>query len=394
MTQRFSKFWLIVLTSVVSTASQPQDENPRLYPVTHNGKYGFIDSNGVLVIQANYDNAGNFKHGLSPVNVGGRPYGHHFRGGKWGFIDREGNIAIQSKFDFASEFNEGLAPVAIQNDTTVDGLPVLKWGFVNRDGQIMVSFQYVEVAKFSHGRASVKIAGRWGAIDREGNLVIKPQYRHNFQFTQGCAWVQCENFGWGIIDTNGVQIRPCNVSLKSIEGFHEGLSVVGTKKDRWLILDLRGNIVLDLAYEWITEFRHGLARITDKGKSHFIDASGNVVLRTDFDWTGEEGDGLALVRTKERYGFADERTWKVVIPLNFFDAEPFQSGLAAVRLEENGKVGFIVPTGKMVIPPTYNRASNFDGPLCLVWLNCENSQVPCERAAYINKSGQIVWINN
>lgn len=48
--------------------------------VQQNGKYGYIDRTGTLIIPTQYDYAGAFSEGLAPVK----------QKGKWGYIDRNG----------------------------------------------------------------------------------------------------------------------------------------------------------------------------------------------------------------------------------------------------------------------------------------------------------------
>ena len=45
-------------------------------------KYGFIDKNGKVVIELQFDNAGAFSEGLAEVE----------KDGKWGFIDKRGKV--------------------------------------------------------------------------------------------------------------------------------------------------------------------------------------------------------------------------------------------------------------------------------------------------------------
>ena len=46
-----------------------------------NGKWGYIDKSGTLVIPARYDDAWDFSEGLAHVNLNGR----------WFYIDKNGN---------------------------------------------------------------------------------------------------------------------------------------------------------------------------------------------------------------------------------------------------------------------------------------------------------------
>ncbi|EAK1349894.1 WG repeat-containing protein, partial [Campylobacter coli] len=54
-----------------------------------NGKWGFIDKSGKIVIEPKFDGVGNFSEGLAGVELNG----------KWGFIDKSGKIVIEPKFD-------------------------------------------------------------------------------------------------------------------------------------------------------------------------------------------------------------------------------------------------------------------------------------------------------
>ena len=52
--------------------------------VERNGKYGFIDEKGSLIIPCIYDDVSSFNEGLASVK----------RNGKYGFIDKKGNIIV------------------------------------------------------------------------------------------------------------------------------------------------------------------------------------------------------------------------------------------------------------------------------------------------------------
>jgi hypothetical protein len=49
-----------------------------------NGKYGYIDKTGKIVIKPQFDKAYDFSEGLASISLNG----------KWGFIDNTGKIAI------------------------------------------------------------------------------------------------------------------------------------------------------------------------------------------------------------------------------------------------------------------------------------------------------------
>jgi len=63
--------------------------------------------------------------------------------GKWGFSDEIGHLLIAPQFDEAHDFHEGRAAVKF------DG----KWGFINRLGITAIEPKYTDVSDFHHGTA-------------------------------------------------------------------------------------------------------------------------------------------------------------------------------------------------------------------------------------------------
>lgn len=62
--------------------------------VKKDGKWGFVNTDGNLVIQPAYDDARSFSNDLAAVKIGD----------KWGFINPEGALVIEATFDDAKDF--------------------------------------------------------------------------------------------------------------------------------------------------------------------------------------------------------------------------------------------------------------------------------------------------
>ena len=94
-------------------------------------------------------------------------------GDKNGYINQEGEIVINPQFDYARDFSEGLACVKIGD----------KYGYINQEGEIVINPQFDYARDFSEGLACVKIGDKYGYINQEGEIVINPQfdYARDFQ---------------------------------------------------------------------------------------------------------------------------------------------------------------------------------------------------------------------
>lgn len=84
--------------------------------------------------------------------------------GKWGFIDKTGKLVIPCQWKKALFFSEDLAGVQDDNE---------KWGFIDKTGKVALPFVWSNVQWFRNGRVRVQtvLGGGWHDIDREGNDV-------------------------------------------------------------------------------------------------------------------------------------------------------------------------------------------------------------------------------
>ncbi len=61
-----------------------------------------------------------------------------------------------------------------------------------------------------------------------------------------------------------------------------------------------------LAYDWVSGFSEGLAKVAKDGKWGFIDRTGQVVLDLEYDWAWNFSDGLAKVQKDYEYFYINK----------------------------------------------------------------------------------------
>lgn len=290
-------------------------EEKKLFPICRNGKYGFIDKTGIIVIPCRWQYAGEFSEGLARVKD------DFF---KWGFIDKMGNIAIPCRWPNARGFSEGLARVWDDH---------YKNGFIDKEGKVVIPCQWVGGdTPFSEGLACVENEnGKYGFVDKTGKTIIPFKWKYVGPFSEGLAAVRDENDKWGFIDKEGNEIIPCQ--WKGCYKFTEGLAYVKDESDKYGFIDKTGEVVIDCQWEHCFLFSEGLARVKDEHRRYgFIDKTGKIVIPCRWENAHSFSEGVAAVQNNEshKWGFID-KIGNIVIPCQWTDTDGFSEGLAKVQ---------------------------------------------------------------
>jgi hypothetical protein len=189
-------------------------------------KWGFVDKDGKVKINAQFSNVGNFLDGKCPVsNIGG----------KWGYIDKEGKLIINHQFDYAGSFNNGNAVVKLGD----------KFGTIDINGKFLINPQFSGM--LSDGDLFLVVQdGKSGWIDKEGKIIINPQFSKAFPFVNGeLAAVQSgKNYGF---------------------------------------INKEGKIIINPQFDMALPFNGKLALVVSSNKIGFIDKDGKYVINPQFD---------------------------------------------------------------------------------------------------------------
>jgi len=203
---------LIVLALNFNAFAQVVPQGARLKPVYVNGRWGYADPGGKVVIAARFDAALPFADGLARVGVvdeelpeiGAQP------NLRWGYIDERGRVLVELRYAVLRDFSEGLAAAAVLDKEKPERPGPgrferrnLRWGYVDRGGREVIPTQFLAAGDFAEGLAAVNpgggeaggegslcgLPGSFGYIDRAGAFVIKPQFTYASKFQGGRARV-------------------------------------------------------------------------------------------------------------------------------------------------------------------------------------------------------------
>ncbi len=150
----FAGITLLLLSCKASEPTGSAEGN--LYPYLEDQEVGFLDNNLTKKIDPKFKFVQTpiwpytFSEGLAAVNFLG----------SIGYIDRNGSIAIDPQFDHAEAFNEGTALVRVN----------MQYGFINRKGDFIIEPTFHKAGRFSEGLAPVQDhrTSSWGYLNKNG----------------------------------------------------------------------------------------------------------------------------------------------------------------------------------------------------------------------------------
>ena len=221
-----------------------------------NGKYGYKDQTGNVVIPYIFHFAHGFSDGMAIVVN---------EEGKVGYINTKGELAIPYQYGTMAEsdgndFHEGLCAVLVDD--------AHEWfSYVDKTGKLAFEGVFSMAGNFSEGMAAVRIPGNSeehieshaGYIDRSGKMIIElPDGWWGREFRDGVAQTQRVDSCY-IIDKTGKRLFQVNSDMIYTGDdirFSEGLAVVygmGKYEKKRGFMDKTGRITFCLSEDNIDE---------------------------------------------------------------------------------------------------------------------------------------------
>ncbi len=327
--------------------------------------------------------------------------------GKWGYIDFQGNVVIDYKYDSADFFIRDTTIVTINDECALIGL----------DGRFIIKpVDYITIGGDGWYNIRIKDGNEYiyGIADEHGKIYYNKKFEKREAFFNDGLTPFVDNGRYGYMNAVGdIIIEP---QYSYAYGFCEGLAAVVNDDDKYGYIDETGKLVIPFRFEHdpICTYTHQafwneIAIVVVDGKYGCIDKKGNYIVEPVFDYADDFSEGLALVEKGGLYGYIDTKGNYVIEP-QFALASPFSDGYAyAMPVDDkndpddgNGYYsGMIDRTGKFIIPPiivyeldtgeyTFRSfwTTGFIDGLARVQLYDEKNGL---LLAYINKKGDAVW---
>jgi len=270
--------------------------------------------------------------------------------GKWGFADDKGNIVIPCKYDKVREFSNGFAVVTdlckeICPDCDFSAGYICKEGAINNRGVLIVPIEYDIIEDFNNeGRAQVfkyfndtvnkKVvrSAKMGFIDKFGKEIIPCIYTsaHFLNF-----WQISLNNNIGLIDKTGNILLPVkyqNFSITKTSSFYP--------------------------------IKNPIIKIKLNGKYGFADFNAKVIVTPRYDYIVEETDNYVIVKNGDKFGLLDKINGKEILPCLYNDITVVGKEEKTIyttlqntyfSLMINNKWGVANTNGKIIVPIEYDN---------------------------------------
>lgn len=369
----------------------------RLFPAKtagNDGKYGYTDHQGAMVISPQFDHASAFHEGLATVRTGR----------KWFFINEQGQEVITLDSSIlgiieVGQFSEGLCP--IRKTTILDKKPTRKYGYLNTDGKLAIPAVFDGAGPFQNGIAIVDSlnledyrpgqeggiprdralidtqgklltpyifrritpfneagfaevtqagTGKQGIIGKDGQILTGQYYQRVKSFPAGVT--VSDGSSWKLFDYTGTALILPIANIANITHFAGKDLIVKDQSEAWHHLEITGNeaTINEQGLQWMQPFEHGygIVRKDKRQRLYGRDQSWIDPINGTFFkfWSGQ----LLGVKsgTQEFYtNLAGQNAFS----RNFEQVNKFTDGNAIVRYR--GRTGVINACGIFVVPPKF-----------------------------------------
>lgn len=309
----------LLLAAACATTPQPP---PNLVEFEQDGKFGFKDEQGKVVVGAVYESVGVLINGKVVVK----------KDGLYGVICINDEYIIEPQYEYVIviPYNEDVRYFARH---PIKGGSAYRWQYLfNEHGKIIFKSPFLNPFNQSH------------------------DLLHNGTF---CGYYYKSNGKVFFKNPNYTVANTLSKYFKAVTLFP-----VMNLDQKWGFMDRSENFVIEPRFDAVDHFHDGLAVVMLDGKMGFIDTQGKVVIQIEYDEAQAFSEGLAAVRKNGKWGYVN-KSGKLRLPYCYFIADSFCEGVASVKENEGGKWVNINQNGESISYDPCQSSGDVVGPsLC------------------------------
>lgn len=299
-----------------------------------NGKYGLIDFDGKLILNAEYDKIYSLEGVEKNIIIE--------KDGKKGLVNTSmGEIIISPEYTEISLLTESYENGYI---VSKDG----KYGVISADAKLIFEPIYDEIKNVtSNGNYAVVQDGKLKLVDKSGETKLESGF-DTIEDINGDSIIITKNRLYGVINLDGTYIiNPEYEDLKNINGTY----YIAKKNGAYGVISISNKNVVDFTYKTMEYIKTAdfIQADNENYKTDLIDRNFNVVLKDVIVSELNLEDGYIRVREGEEYNYYnfkfEKKSNKEVLTTN-----------TLFLIKENGKYGYENKNGDRIVDPIYDDA--------------------------------------
>jgi len=337
-----------------------------LQAVQKGTSWGYIDKNGIIVLDFIYDSAEPFIDGVACVELNGKKY----------CIDQSGTL-MHDLSSYDSVTNGGNGTLIVEKNNL--------YGVVSVTGTVKTAFVWDSISQLQEGFRVVSKNKKYGYIDANGLVVIEPQYVFAHPFNDGAALVETSAGKHCLIDTNS------NLLLDDVySSVTDGLAIIH-RDGFWGLADQNGDIHVACEWDDVETPSEGLIAVCKDNLWGFVDYSGYVVIEPQWPFIWNFSDDMAITALASsdgsinQYGFINKVGFEIVKP-QYEKIISFSENYAGYYDASSDKWGFLNENGMISIPAQFDFVTPFSNGYAVVRTGNNYS--------FIDYNGTILNVSN
>ena len=269
----------------------------KIMPVFDGEKWGYIGSNGSVVLTPQYDEVTDFTTGgIAAVKKDGKYYTITQTGDRYGADDKEsvsriqevlftyGKLIIAKRDDkysiFDVDFNKvsdkySFDEITRPSSGVVVGKNGSEWVIVEMEEgkQVLGGIEEVAInsygSVFANNRAMVKINGRWHLIDTSGKDLTEQTF-DGAKAPESEGYIAVENSSgrWGFINNKGEIV--IDYQYLDAYSFSDLVAAVQKYNDSWIFISRFDVPISDEEFEGAKPFHGGIGQVYSQGNIELI----------------------------------------------------------------------------------------------------------------------------
>jgi hypothetical protein len=267
-----------------------------------------------------------------------------FENNLFGFMDSEGIVKIPAEYDEVLNFQDGIA-VVVKNG---------KSGLINKKNDLILSFEFDQIEEFYNDLAIVSISDSFGLINRLGTLVFPLIYNDILFLNKNLIAANNEK-GYSIFNINGE--RKFEQNFKEIKPLKEDYFIVQLG-DSIGLLNTNLGFVIPAIYEDITLIKDSIFSYQLDEKKGLITHSGRILtlpVYNEFSSFDEHSQIIIAKLGSKMYYLNLDGSKFISSAFEYFpkalNTAHFYNGNAIFY--KNGRFGIINSQGKIILKPTF-----------------------------------------